>query len=362
VRGPPPAEFAPTHSSLMSVADAQLLADEVKAEARRIVASGAIGNRAKANQPSAIPASPSQDIGFLDPSFDWLPERFASLVDAARQRWVGLDEAVDFLATGAVRAVDTIYETVGLVGPPVCPEAGSVFLVDERRLAAWRDDGYAYGARTAGGGGAGVASRDIAFILGSDGSVGAQQQQQQQQQQASVVLEWGRVTGFTAAAAVAGDAQPPRQLQRRAIRLPRMATLTAEALFSRLAPPQLACAATARERALASFGWVWLLQYLDDPHAPLYDATGCAVALGRRAVRPPPSDAPSSPLPEPPQAIAAPVRGPPGLSEILNALEEAAAASNGVAAAAPRPIGSSPAAGLLVTPTACSPLRVARGS
>ena len=328
----------------MSVADAQLLADEMKAEARRIVASGTIGDRAKANQPSAAPASPSQDIVFMDPSFDWLPERFASLVDAARQRWVGLDEAVDFLATGAVRAVDTTYETVGLVGPPVCPEAGSVFLVDERRLAAWRDDGYAYGAGAAGGGGAGIASRDIAFILGADGSVGAHHHNQQQQQ-ASVVLEWGRVTGFSSsggAAAAAGDALPPRQLQRRAIRLPRMATATAEALFSRLAPPQLARAAAARERALASFGWVWLLQYLDDPHAPLYDATGCAVALGRRAVRPPPSDAPSSPLPEPPQAtspVAAPVRGHPGLSEILKALEEAAAASNGVAAAAPGPIG-----------------------
>ena len=47
-----------------------------------------------------------------------------------------------FLTRGAKKAVDIIYDAVGPVGPPVRPGSGSLFIVDERRLKNWRDDGY----------------------------------------------------------------------------------------------------------------------------------------------------------------------------------------------------------------------------
>ena len=52
------------------------------------------------------------------------------------------DEVVDFLMRGASKAVDIIYEAIGPVGPPVRPGSGSLFIVDERRLFNWRDDGW----------------------------------------------------------------------------------------------------------------------------------------------------------------------------------------------------------------------------
>jgi hypothetical protein len=48
---------------------------------------------------------------------------------------------VDFLLNGAERAVSIIYEAIGPVGPPVRPGSGSLFIVDERKLENWRDDG-----------------------------------------------------------------------------------------------------------------------------------------------------------------------------------------------------------------------------
>ncbi len=52
------------------------------------------------------------------------------------------EEVVDFLMRGASKAVDIIYEAIGPVGPPVRPGSGSLFIVDERRLFNWREDGY----------------------------------------------------------------------------------------------------------------------------------------------------------------------------------------------------------------------------
>ena len=51
------------------------------------------------------------------------------------------EAVVDFLTRGASQAVDIIYEAIGPVGPPVRPGSGSLFIVDERRLLNWRDDG-----------------------------------------------------------------------------------------------------------------------------------------------------------------------------------------------------------------------------
>jgi len=49
-----------------------------------------------------------------------------------------------FLRRGAARAVKVIYDAVGPVAPPVRPPPGSLFIIDERRMPEWRDDGYAY--------------------------------------------------------------------------------------------------------------------------------------------------------------------------------------------------------------------------
>lgn len=102
----------------------------------------------------------------------WLSSYFSQLVAQARENWIPfgaldmewvqhccrhdhfyygrfvnrhwpLAEIVEaFLSRGAKKAVDIIYDAVGPVGPPVRPGSGSLFIVDERRLKNWRDDGY----------------------------------------------------------------------------------------------------------------------------------------------------------------------------------------------------------------------------
>ena len=74
----------------------------------------------------------------------WLPETFGAMVEHAKGAWLDLPSAASFLERGAARAVSIIYDAVGQVGPPVRPEAGSLFIVDERRLPAWRNDAYVY--------------------------------------------------------------------------------------------------------------------------------------------------------------------------------------------------------------------------
>jgi hypothetical protein len=203
----------------------------------------------------------------FDPCFEWLPERFAALVATAERQWIGLSEAVSFLTTGACRAIDTIYESVGTVGPPVRPEPGSIYLVDERRLPTWRNDGYGYGRRLmgdaapGGSGGSlssGVSSKTIPFAFPPTAAAAANPRAPGPPPQPSVVLEWSRVfppadvdgSARTDASARAGVQQrrSGKVLQRRAVRLPRMDPQDAEALFARLAPPQLARSQRARER------------------------------------------------------------------------------------------------------------------
>ncbi|RYG48221.1 hypothetical protein EON67_07810, partial [archaeon] len=97
--------------------------------------------------PAPVPApapSHSLALNITPEEAAWLPEYFAHLVAAARVGWLSLADACTFLRTGASTAVDIIYDAVGPVGPPVRPESGSLFIVDEARLSNWRSDGYAY--------------------------------------------------------------------------------------------------------------------------------------------------------------------------------------------------------------------------
>jgi hypothetical protein len=100
----------------------------------------------------------------------WLSATFSQLVAQARESWIAFGELLPvqvsqevahfasrncaladvveaFLSRGAKKAVDIIYDAVGPVGPPVRPGSGSLFIVDERRLKNWRDDGCAPGVR-----------------------------------------------------------------------------------------------------------------------------------------------------------------------------------------------------------------------
>lgn len=71
-----------------------------------------------------------------------LPPVFEQAFDAVPT--IAPDTVREFLNRGAKKAVDIIYEAVGPVGPPVRPGSGSLFIVDERRLVNWRDDGWAH--------------------------------------------------------------------------------------------------------------------------------------------------------------------------------------------------------------------------
>lgn len=100
--------------------------------------------------------------GGEEEDFSWLSSYFSQLVAQAREHWIPLgrrlqavcvacvsvdallsraETAREFLTRGAKKAVDIIYNAVGPVGPPIRPGSGSLFIVDERRLHAWREDG-----------------------------------------------------------------------------------------------------------------------------------------------------------------------------------------------------------------------------
>ncbi len=96
-----------------------------------------------------------------------LPDFFSALVDCAREQWVPLDAASQFLSHGARRAVEIIHDAVGPVGPPVRPTKGSLFIVDEKRLPGWRDDGYSYDSLVS------SVSGSSAGIVFADGTVSA---------------------------------------------------------------------------------------------------------------------------------------------------------------------------------------------
>jgi hypothetical protein len=202
---------------------------------------------------------------------DWLADKFSALVTHAQERWLSLPEAAAFLHRGAKRAVDIIYEAVGPVGPPVRPESGALFIVDERRLGAWREDGWEYASmpsaerarplagirysdgsvygsravlRAAGGEGGPAAVTDtltLTFLLPAVSlpSTGGGDFTEQ-----TVVLEWGGTRGG---------------VQRRAVRLPRVGASLPLSPGGRPSPDA---------------GWVWLVQYLTDGAPPIYSPEG----------------------------------------------------------------------------------------
>jgi hypothetical protein len=266
-----------------------------------------------------------------DEEEDWLPEYFASLVEGAREDWVPLPDSAAFLLRGAQRAVDIIYDAVGPVGPPVRPEGGSLFIVDERRLPNWREDGYAYAAMAheprnrpaagiqysdgsvygsrggSGGGGAGAALAASAAASSSSSSApvtadvltltflqpetppiplplsasrgpaaparlpGGDFAEQ------TLVLEWSVVERSEWPAGAAADASGSQEyyMQRRAVRLPRVgggAPVTA-GVAAALSPTGRAQAGGGAPGA----GWIWLVQYLPESLPPRYTPEGIPI-------------------------------------------------------------------------------------
>ncbi|KAA0172178.1 hypothetical protein FNF28_00181 [Cafeteria roenbergensis] len=179
------------------------------------------------------------DEGDEDDEDDWLSAYFAHLVRAAAADWLPLGEAASFLHRGALRAVDVIYASVGPVGPPATPASGSMFIVDERRLPAWRGDGYPHGgaggtaqfdvraARAARLRGLPAGTPSLPEAMGANGA-------RPGTAEATVVVEWSDVNG--------------EGLQRRAMRLPR--------------PSGGRGSRVAEEDDASGAGWVWLIQYL----------------------------------------------------------------------------------------------------
>ena len=166
-----------------------------------------------------------------------------------------MDAASSFLTRGAEAACKIIHEAVGLVGPPICPEAGSLFIVDERRLPTWREDGFKY-AVGGGGGPRGIAYNDgtcyaAACASGAVGGVGdamtltflarAVNNTEMTLVESTVVVEWALSTS-------------PNGSQRRALRLPRRSD--------------------SDDGSGSGVGRIWLVQYLRDDAAPLFAPTG----------------------------------------------------------------------------------------
>lgn len=150
--------------------------------------------------------------------------------------------------SGASRAVQVIYEVVGPVGPPVRPPSGSLFIVDERRLPNWRDDGFEYDV-------AGPADPPHAVTIRLPE---ARVEPSEDPVDTAVVMEWRRVVA-------------PSTLQRRAFRL--------------LLPAEEAGAPAAQPRspgAAAGAGHIWLVQFLDDEADPAVLSMG--VSADGRAV------------------------------------------------------------------------------
>ena len=262
----------------------------------------------------------------------WLPESFAALVEASRSRWVALPEAASFLLRGAARAVEIIHDSVGPVGPPVRPEAGALFIVDERRLPTWREDGFryravpadfrhraaagilysdgsVYGSRSGASGASGLGSGggvESASGLGSSRLRGAAASGGTTDMvtvtflqpiaaasvpatprsaaafsasllgsgdfaEQTLVLEWSAVDAEADAAAGGAEPLPPRHLQRRALRLPRIGS-AAPATPGGVA--LLTASGLGVGRGVGGQGYIWLVQYLEDPVAPRYTPNG----------------------------------------------------------------------------------------
>lgn len=274
----------------------------------------------------------------IDPANDvltdeaWLPASFQRLVDQARSTWIPLPEVARFLQRGASRAVEIIHESVGPVGPPVRPEPGALFIVDERRLSNWREDGYTYltvptdirlrtpagiqysdgsvyGSRsstlTAGGSGS-TAALGASYILGTKPVViqplvsdmvtvtflqphkkslsvggGAQTPSSGASQllgggdfaEQTLVVEWSSVD---ASASNGPRGEPSRFLQRRALRLPRVASTSAVSSGSDVLSMS-ALGGGGNNNTTEGAGWIWLVQYLEDNASPHYTPNGIPI-------------------------------------------------------------------------------------
>ena len=235
-------------------------------------------SRAVRGSPSASGAAPIS----ATETFSWLPSYFERLTKSARSGWVDLPSALSFLHNGAQRAVNIIYDAVGLVGPPSRPEAGSLFIVDETRLANWREDGYLSLATAAGstvalaslrGSGSlsfvmpATASPTMAPAATTNASAAAAMSPGTE---ASLHLEWVLLDSDGRSSSSSSGYAP---LQRRALRLPRQLMPSSSYSSSALRGAAAAAAAAAKEP-----GWIWLVQYFCDSNPPAYDAHGAPVA------------------------------------------------------------------------------------
>jgi hypothetical protein len=198
--------------------------------------------------------------------FDWLSPYFSRLIESAGSGWLPLGEVAAFLLRGAAKAVDIIYSSVGPVGPPDRPADGSLFVVDERRLRNWREDGYHHiplrentqqflvsiaSARRLRALPPGVPS--LSGALSATSPAGKRSQNAHSDPSTvAVVVEWS---------VIHERGRPP--LQRRAIRLPFPSSVDG------------------RGRSQSGAGKIWLVQYRGGGEAtssPRYDRGGVAVA------------------------------------------------------------------------------------
>ena len=192
-----------------------------------------------------------------DPDSDWLGASFSALVDRAKETWLDLPSSAEFLSRGAESACRIIHDAVGPTGPPVRPDAGELFIVDDRRISNWRDDGFEYETRENTAARSGGAAAGIAY---SDGTVyGARTGDRDTLQHAAG--ESITVTFFAGGGTGGGDDETEEQTlviewalavdggaQRRALRLPRS--------------------------GVGADGHIWLVQYLFDDAPPLYTPEG----------------------------------------------------------------------------------------
>lgn len=166
---------------------------------------------------------------------------FTELVAEARTQWLPLRAAEVFLRRDAQAAADLIFQVLGPMGPPVTPEAGSLFVVDPQRVPGWRADGFPGAAGSPGGA---LCAATFLRETGAD----------EPSALASVLIEWALVSG-------GADGGPP--LQRRALRVPHGSTQPTSA---------------AGQRALAGGDppapEVLLVQYLRDGAPPSYTMEG----------------------------------------------------------------------------------------
>ena len=214
---------------------------------------GARSTRSGTGRSPAGAMSSSELDTSADDAMQEVSGQFADLVAAARERWLQADEAARFLWLGAERAVGVIYDVIGPVAPPVRPASGNLFIVDERRLRAWRQDGYTYGPPTTRA--SSISSMPVSRSLASELGVVSQWQALLQ-----VTIEWATIEERGVA------------LQRRAYRL------------SYPGPD-----------GPGGADWIWLVQYLADlspPALPRDEADAAprnAIPRGRSIPRSPPA-------------------------------------------------------------------------